>query len=95
MSKLYYTTSPVRAKRFTEEDSKRDFFQFDWEIPGEVPKRITFPVYVNCSGARCLIIDTLQGPLKAMPGDWVVRRSDGQFYPIPDDEFRASHSEVK
>ena len=32
-------------------------------------------------------VNTLEGPTSAAAGDWVVRGSDGEQWPVPGDEF--------
>lgn len=36
-------------------------------------------------------IPTLEGVLKAFPGDWIIRGIAGEFYPCKDDIFRATY----
>ncbi len=33
------------------------------------------------------VIDTLEGPVTAAEGDWVVRGEQGEQWPVPADEF--------
>jgi hypothetical protein len=33
------------------------------------------------------IIDTLEGPVPAQPGDWVIEGEGGEQWPVPADEF--------
>ncbi|MGH3675945.1 MAG: hypothetical protein ACRDU5_09465 [Mycobacterium sp.] len=33
------------------------------------------------------IVDTLEGPVTTAPGDWVVKGSGGERWPVPGEEF--------
>lgn len=39
-------------------------------------------------------IDTLEGPMTASPGDWVIRGVKGEFYPCKPDIFDATYEAV-
>jgi hypothetical protein len=39
-------------------------------------------------------IETLEGPTTAADGDWVVRGTDGEEWPVPADEFAQRYAEV-
>ena len=45
--------------------------------------------------ARNLLIATLEGPLTASPGDYVIRGVKGEFYPIKPDVFEATYDPVE
>ncbi|MGB7983274.1 MAG: hypothetical protein WCF36_21035 [Candidatus Nanopelagicales bacterium] len=40
------------------------------------------------------VVDTLEGPARALPGDWVVTGPNGNSWPVPDQVFRHSYKEV-
>lgn len=40
---------------------------------------------------RCLIIATLEGEMVAVPGDWIIRGVQGEFYPCKPDIFDATY----
>lgn len=46
------------------------------------------------NGADFLIIDTLEGKMKANYGDWVIKGVANEFYPCKDDIFRATYDSV-
>jgi hypothetical protein len=39
-------------------------------------------------------IGTLEGPLSARPGDWIIRGVKGEFYPCKPDIFAATYEPV-
>lgn len=42
-----------------------------------------------------LIIHTLEGDMRARPGDWIARGPFGEFYPIKPDIFEATYEPVE
>lgn len=41
-----------------------------------------------------ITIPTLEGAMKALPGDWIIRGIKGEFYPCKPDIFAASYDHV-
>ena len=41
-----------------------------------------------------LDINTLEGVMKAMPGDWIIKGVKGEFYPCKPDVFEATYEPV-
>lgn len=39
----------------------------------------------------CILIDTLEGTMRADPGDWIIRGVKGEFYPCKPDIFAATY----
>jgi hypothetical protein len=42
-------------------------------------------------GGREMRINTLEGPIWARPGDWIIRGVDHELYPCKDHIFRATY----
>lgn len=42
-----------------------------------------------------LIVHTLEGDMKAHPGDYIVRGGDGEYYPVKKEIFEKTYVEVK
>lgn len=42
-----------------------------------------------------MIIHTLEGDMKAYPGDWIITGVEGEMYPCKNDIFKATYEEVK
>lgn len=42
----------------------------------------------------CLIIHTLEGDHKALPGDYIIKGVKGEFYPCKPDIFAATYDRV-
>lgn len=43
---------------------------------------------------QVIVIPTLEGLMRAYPGDWVVRGVKGEFYPVKDEIFRLTYEEA-
>ncbi|TGB13856.1 hypothetical protein [Streptomyces sp. MZ04] len=41
-----------------------------------------------------LVIHTLEGNMRAEPGDWIIKGVAGEFHPCRDDIFRATYEAV-
>lgn len=42
----------------------------------------------------CFLVRTIEGPLTASTGDWIVRGIHGEHYPVKPDIFAATYKEV-
>jgi hypothetical protein len=49
---------------------------------------------VRYTGKRKRIIQTLEGPMTASPGDWIVTGVKGEKYAVKDDIFRQTYEPV-
>jgi len=52
------------------------------------------PEKIYTGGPLVIEIDTLEGTMRAEPGDWIIRGVAGEFYPCRDDIFRATYEPV-
>ncbi|MEM8971345.1 MAG: hypothetical protein AAGD43_04680 [Pseudomonadota bacterium] len=41
-----------------------------------------------------ILIDTLEGQMKALPGDWIIKGVNGEFYPCKPDIFEKTYERV-
>ncbi|MGE0769873.1 MAG: hypothetical protein AB7L90_25825 [Hyphomicrobiaceae bacterium] len=41
------------------------------------------------------LIDTIEGPLKVSPGDWIITGVAGEHYPCKDEIFRQTYEPVE
>ena len=46
-------------------------------------------------GGRSIDITTLEGTMRANPGDWIIKGVKGEFYPCKPDIFEATYEAVK
>lgn len=52
------------------------------------------PHYLVKTGGTGIVIPTLEGDMRADPGDFVIRGVKGEFYPCKPDIFVATYEEV-
>lgn len=55
------------------------------------------PVVVHAyryTGKEPLLIETLEGTMKAIPGDWIVTGISGEQYPCKDNIFRNTYEPI-
>lgn len=45
-------------------------------------------------GSGSIIVQTLEGPLTASPGDWIIKGVTGEFYPCKPDVFDLTYEGV-
>lgn len=43
----------------------------------------------------CILINTLEGQMKAVIGDWVIKGVKGEFYPCKPDIFEETYEKVE
>lgn len=62
----------------------------------EIRKYIKKPVVVEAYQTdKELIIHTLEGDMKAMPGDYIITGVNGEQYPCKPDIFHKTYEEVE
>lgn len=57
-----------------------------------------FPLLLDdreVEGGMVLLIPTLEGVMKAKPGDWIIRGVNGEFYPCKPDIFEKTYEPVE
>lgn len=47
------------------------------------------------NGQYCLIIPTLEGDMKALSGDWIIKGVNGEYYPCKPDVFEKTYDVVE
>jgi len=52
------------------------------------------PVYGNKGADEWLLIETLEGTMRADKNDWIIRGVKGELYPCKPDIFTATYDEV-
>ncbi|MFD3523877.1 hypothetical protein [Streptomyces sp. NPDC058653] len=58
--------------------------------------RVTPHPEKNYTGGPLVIeIDTLEGTMRAEPGDWIIKGVAGEFYPCKPDIFAATYEAVE
>lgn len=49
---------------------------------------------IDAVDGPCVLIDTLEGQMKAIPGNMIIRGVEGEFYPCRMDIFSATYEQV-
>ena len=50
---------------------------------------------MGCSGPISIVIKTLEGNMKAIPGDYIIKGVNGEFYPCKPDIFEKTYELVE
>jgi hypothetical protein len=61
-----------------------------WIAGGDPPK----PGGMHTADVVTLKIETLEGTMKAQPGDYIIKGVQGEFYPCKPDIFEATYEAV-
>ena len=78
----FFTKKPVRieARQYTDRTSGEEIR--DWADGGPRAVRVE---------DDALFIQTLEGEMRADPGDWIIRGVDGEIYPCKPDIFARTY----
>lgn len=67
----------------------------EWALDGGATITYHCPDEVSCAAeVHMLRVLTLEGPMLASPGDWIIRGVGGEFYPYKPDIFAKTYDEV-
>ncbi|MBN9208165.1 MAG: hypothetical protein J0H96_05805 [Microbacterium ginsengisoli] len=91
----------MTAQKYRKKPVEVEAIQWDGTAEGATP--IVDWIRENDGTARllhgwavvCLYIDTLEGTMQALPGDWIIRGVQGEFYPCKPDIFAATYDELQ
>ena len=50
---------------------------------------------LGIDGGACIMISTLEGEMRANPGDWIIMGVNGEFYPCKPDIFEKTYEKVE
>jgi hypothetical protein len=73
----------IEARQFDKNDSGLSLL--DW-CGGEV--------FNDAVDGTCILINTPEGQMKAVDGDWIIKGVKGEFYPCKPDIFAATYEAV-
>ena len=79
----------VEAKQFTGSNIK-GMLEFMGQKVSD-PLHHKFSDYEDIVKEKGLHVQTLEGELMAKPGDWIVKGTKGEFWPVRNDIFSASY----
>lgn len=71
----------------------------DWEEVGRIAQwcqadLVDIENFLAHDDKAVMVITTLEGPMYADDGDWIVRGIKGEFYPVKPDIFEATYESV-
>lgn len=66
-----------------------------WPEPFRSASEIEAHSLSNEGDTPALRIRTLEGPMRADPGDWIIRGIKGEYYPCKPDIFDATYEPVE
>jgi hypothetical protein len=58
------------------------------------PGKLKFHFSIIKDDPNNILIDTLDGEMKALPGDWIIKGVNGEFYPCKPDIFEKTYEAV-
>lgn len=87
---MRYRSKPVEieAVRFLHSPEERKEL-FDWMRE----KRAKAEFISDLDGDRIEVV-TLEGTMKALPGDWIIQGTEGEFYPCKPSVFERKYEPV-
>ena len=90
----------IEAMRLHAETSEEEFLDPNTRAHAEIAGWMMghgFRGFKVCGAKRPfgLLIETLEGPMLASPGDWVIRGVQGEFYPCKPDIFEATYERTE
>ena len=69
------------------------FHEFDPLTLEELAEWCGGQKFINHTGAY-IVVPTIQGEMRAWPGDWIVQGVQGEFYPVKPEIFASSYQPV-
>ena len=83
-----YRKKPVVIEAIQFKDDAEVISQISDFIDEEIRVSYKHPV-------PCLIIETLEGDMKAVPGDYIIKGVNKEFYPCREDIFLKTYEKVE
>lgn len=75
---------------------KPDIFEKTYEPVDDLGKFRKKPIIVEASQTdKEIIVNTLEGPLRAVPGDWIITGVNGEKYPCKPSTFEKIYEPFK
>lgn len=84
---MKYRKKPVVIDAIQFTDSSIDIMEWVESFDGEIPA-MTY-------SKNMVLIETLEGQMKADRSDWIIRGVQGEFYPCKPDIFEATYEAAK
>lgn len=85
MAKFRKKPVVIEAVQFTDENPNEAFYFISCnKSPG-----------FNSDGSKYIMIQTLEGDMKADIGDWIIKGVNGEFYPCKPDIFEKTYEQIR
>jgi hypothetical protein len=81
----------MKAQRYRKKPVVIEAWRLDRDNHHSIANWIVESGTACYSDTYAIIIQTLEGEMRADPGDWIVCGVKGEFYPVRDDIFRATY----
>lgn len=81
-------------RKFRKKPVTIEAVQFSGNNWNEIAKFINTKYKAFCE-ERYIIIQTLEGNMRADPGDWIIRGVNGEYYPCKPEIFEKTYEEVQ
>lgn len=95
MAKFRKKPVVIEAMQWNVNSNKQDICDFvGKELKYEIESDSAWEVGV-APPFFSLLIDTLEGVMKAMPNDWIIKGVNGEFYPCKPDIFEKTYDRVE
>ena len=78
--------------RFRKKPVEIEAVQYTGKNQSEIAE--FYPQVSGAFGSSSIFIETLEGNMRADPGDWIIRGVKGEFYPCKPDIFAATYDPV-
>lgn len=86
---MHYQSKVVRIEAFQFQDERT----FN-EMANEWGQKFLIDV-LYFAPTNLIVINTLEGKMTAKPGDWIVKGTEGEFYPVKDSVFKRKYEAVE
>lgn len=92
MNAQKYRKKPVEIEAI-QISEKTEYIIKKWSDGKVYPSPVLEPTEYNPKGV-CWQIDTLEGIMTAIPGDWIIKGIKGEFYPCKNEIFIQSYEQA-
>lgn len=82
------------AEKFRKKPVEIEALQFDGGNAGDIELFVGDTYETWLPSTNQIEIRTLEGPLTASKGDWIIKGVKGEFYPCKPDIFEATYDKV-
>lgn len=81
-------------KKYVKKPIEVEAVQWTGDNTDEIDEFTNRQIYENIY-KNCILIETLEGDMEALPGDYIIKDANGEFYPCKPDVFEKTYEEIK